>query len=85
MDDYDRTAKNNFLYERYRYLGKFTPQSFLFNANLQEFSQRVCYLCNLQTLGKLSSQECYEEIESLWQKLTLSFKALQTDDKDVTE
>ena len=83
MDDYDQTAKNNFLYERYRYLGKFTPQNFLFNANLQEFSQRVCYLCNLQTLGKISSQECYEEIESLWQKLTLSFKARGIDQKDV--
>lgn len=67
---------NNFLYQRYRYLGKYTPESFLFNANLQEFSQRVCYLSNLETLGKISSQECYEEIELLWQQLTQSFKAL---------
>ncbi|MCC5654467.1 hypothetical protein LC609_32725 [Nostoc sp. XA013] len=85
MDDYDQITKNNFLHERYQYLGKFTPQNFLFNANLQEFSQRVCYLCNLQTLGKVSSQECYEEIESLLQKLAQSFKALQTDDKNLTE
>ncbi|MBW4429433.1 MAG: hypothetical protein KME50_34975 [Nostoc desertorum CM1-VF14] len=85
MDDYDQITKNNFVYERYQYLGKFTPQNFLFNANLQEFSQRVFYLCNLQTLGKVSSQECYEEIESLLQKLAQSFKALQTDDKNLTE
>ena len=55
--------KNNFLYQRYRYLGKHTPQNFLFNANLQEFSERVCYLSNLQTSGKISSEECYERIE----------------------
>lgn len=76
---------DNFLYQRYRYLGKYTPESFLFNANLQEFSQRVCYLSNLETLGKISSQECYEEIELLWQQLTQSFKALISDEFDVTE
>jgi hypothetical protein len=85
MDDYDQTAKNNFLYEQYRYLGEFTPQNFLFNANLQEFSQRVCYLCNLQTLGKLSSQECYAKIELLWQQLTQSFQELGIDQKDVNQ
>ncbi|MGF2040096.1 MAG: DUF7219 family protein [Nostoc sp. CmiVER01] len=85
MDDYEQRGKNNFLYVRYQYHGKFTPQNFLFNANLQEFSQRVSYLCNLQTLGKLSSQECYEQIESLWQKLTQSFEALGIDQKDVNE
>lgn len=74
---------DNFLYQRYRYLGKYTPQSFLFNANLQEFSQRVCYLSNLETLGKISSEECYEEIELLWQHLTQSFKALGIEKKDV--
>ncbi|QIR36822.1 hypothetical protein HCG51_08765 [Tolypothrix sp. PCC 7910] len=85
MDDYNQTAKNDFLYERFRYLGKFTPQNYLFNANLQEFSQRVSYLCNLQTLGKISSQDCYEEIELLWQQLTQSFKALGIERKDVNE
>ena len=74
---------DNFFYQRYQYLGKFTPQSFLFNANLQEFSQRVCYLSNLETLGKISSEESYEEIELLWQQLTQSFKALGIDQKDV--
>ncbi|MBN3871617.1 MAG: hypothetical protein HWQ23_15450 [Nostoc sp. JL33] len=85
MDNDNQIDKNNFLYQRYQYLGKYTPQNLLFNANLQEFSERVCYLCNLQTSGKISSQECYEEIELLWQQLTQSFKALKIDDKDVTE
>ena len=85
MDNDNQIDKNNFFYQRYRYLGKYTPQNFLFNANLQEFSERVGYLCNLQTLGKISSQECYEEIELLWQQLTESFKTLIIDEKDVAE
>ncbi len=76
MDEYNQVDKNNFLYQPYRYLGEFTPQSFIFNANLQEFSQRVSYICNLQTGGKLSVSESYEQIESLWQQLTQSYKAL---------
>jgi hypothetical protein len=76
MDDYNQVNKNNFLYQPYRYLGEFTPQSLIFNANLQEFSQRVSYICNLQTGGKLSFEESYEQIESLWQQLTQSYKAL---------
>ncbi|AVH64086.1 MULTISPECIES: DUF7219 family protein [Nostoc] len=83
MNNDNEIDKINFLYQRYRYLGKHTPQNFLFNANLQEFSQRVCYLSNLQTLGKISSQECYEEIELLWQQLTQSFKTLIIDEFDV--
>ena len=39
MDDYNQGDKNNFIY--HVYLGKFTPQSFVFNAYLQEFSRRV--------------------------------------------
>ncbi|MGV0105142.1 Isopropylmalate/homocitrate/citramalate synthase [Nostoc sp. DSM 114160] len=85
MDNDNQIDKNNFLYQRYRYLGKYTPQSFLFNANLQEFSQRVYYLSNQETLGKISSEECYEEIELLWQQLTQSFKALGIENKDVNE
>ncbi len=76
MHDHNQADKNNFLYQRHRYLGKFTPQDFVFNANLQEFSQRVNYICNLQSREKLSLQESYAEIEELWQQLKKSFKAL---------
>jgi hypothetical protein len=77
MDDYNQVEKNKFFYQPYRYLGEFSPQNLVFNANLQEFSQRVSYICNLQTGGKLSIQESYEKIESLWQKLTQSYNALE--------
>ncbi|AVH65637.1 hypothetical protein CDG77_18135 [Nostoc sp. 'Peltigera membranacea cyanobiont' 213] len=79
MDDYNQLNKDNFLYHHHPYLGEFTPQKLIFNANLQEFSQSVCYISNLQNGEKLSSQECYEEIELLWQQLTQSFKALGMD------
>ncbi|MFW9263845.1 DUF7219 family protein [Nostoc sp. CALU 546] len=84
MDDYNQINKNNFLYQPHQYLGKFTPQNLVFNANLQEFSQRVSYICNQQTDEKYSPLTCYEEIDRLWQQLTHSFKTLGID-KNETE
>ncbi|AUB35335.1 hypothetical protein COO91_01211 [Nostoc flagelliforme CCNUN1] len=34
----------------------------------------------LETSGKISSLECYEKIELLWQQLTQSFKTLIIDE-----
>jgi hypothetical protein len=48
----------------------------VFNANLQEFANRVGYISNLETAGKLSPQESYKQIESLWQELKRSYSAL---------
>lgn len=45
---------SDFLYPRSRYYGQFKPEYLVFNANLQEFAQRVSYISNLQTNGKLS-------------------------------
>jgi hypothetical protein len=61
--------KLDFLYPRNHYHGQWTPETLMFNANLQEFSQRVSYICNLETGGKLLPYEAYEKIESLWQQL----------------
>lgn len=44
----------------------------MFDANLQEFVQRVSYICNLQTGGKLSSEDTYEKIKGLWKDLERS-------------
>lgn len=76
MINCDNLDKNNVLYQYYKYQGQFTPENLAFNANLQEFSQRVSYICNLETRGKLSPQESYEQIENLWQQLTKSFQTL---------
>ena len=68
--------KSNFLYPRHQYRGQWTPENLAFNANLQEFSQKVGYICNLETNGKLSPLQAYKEIKFLWKKLKCSKKEL---------
>lgn len=59
-------TKNEFLYPRSRYHGQPKPENLIFNANLQELAQRVDYIVNLHTGGKLSAEESYERIKILW-------------------
>ncbi|MBN3879245.1 MULTISPECIES: DUF7219 family protein [unclassified Nostoc] len=68
--------KNSFLYPRSRYYGKFQPENLMFNANLQEFSQKISYITCLETGGKLSQEEAYQQIKSLWKELKYSKKQL---------
>jgi len=68
---------SDFLYPRSRYYGQVKPENLVFNANLQEFTQRVNVICNLETSGKLSSEEAYEQIKSLWEQLERSKHQLQ--------
>lgn len=72
MTDNQPTSKENFLFPRSKYWGEFTPQQLAFNANLQEFAQRVSLVCNLETGGKMSADEAYDEIKRLWQDLKRS-------------
>jgi hypothetical protein len=65
-----------FLHPRGRYHGSFTPQNLVFDANLQEFAQRVSLISGLQTNGKLSPEESYEQVHELWKQLKRSRKAL---------
>ncbi len=67
---------DNFLHPRSRYRGQFKPENLVFNANLQEFSQRVTYICNLETNGKISPEESYQQIKALWKQLKQSRKQL---------
>ena len=68
--------KDNFLTPRSSYWGKPTLPNLTFNANLQEFAQRISYICNLETGGKISSEEAYTEIKQLWKQLKQSKKNL---------
>jgi hypothetical protein len=74
------TDKEEFLTPRGRYRGEVKPENLVFNANLQEFAQRVSYLCNLQTNGKISPEEAYEQIKTLWQQLEASKSQLEVGD-----
>ena len=72
----DQIDKSDFLYPRSRYYGQVKPENLVFNANLQEFAQRVNYICNLETAGKLPSEEAYQRIKDLWKQLKRSKKQL---------
>jgi glutathione peroxidase-family protein len=67
---------SDFLHPRHSYRGHFQPQNRVFNANLQEFAQRVMYIANLETNGKLTPEESYKEIKTLWKQLKRSKKSL---------
>jgi organic radical activating enzyme len=70
--------RDEFLYPRSPYRGEFTPEKLAFNANLQEFAQRVSYVCALETNGKISTDEAYQQIKSLWKQLKRSKKTARS-------
>lgn len=76
MADLAQESKNSFLYPRSSYYGRFTPEALAFNANLQEFAQRVSFISALETAGKLSPEQAYEQVKALWQQLKESKKAM---------
>jgi hypothetical protein len=68
--------KDNFLYPRSSYHGQVKPENLVFNSNLQEFAQKVSFICNLETGGKLPPEKAYKEIKNLWKELKRSKKEL---------
>ncbi|MGA7936140.1 MAG: hypothetical protein WCA35_21480 [Kovacikia sp.] len=76
MPDSADKSKEQFLYPTASYRGEFTPEHLTFNANLQEFAQRISIICGLETGGKISPQDAYKEIKQLWQELKQSKQTL---------
>jgi hypothetical protein len=72
----DNSPKDEFFNPRSAYWGKPTLPNLTFNANLQEFAQRISLICNLETGGKISADEAYQEIKALWKQLKASKKNL---------
>ncbi|MBG1271969.1 DUF7219 family protein [Nostoc sp. WHI] len=72
MTRLNHDIKNSFLYPRSCYYGQLTPENLIFNANLQEFAQKVGYISSLETNGKLSPEEALKEIDALWQQFKAS-------------
>ncbi|MDF5718792.1 MAG: hypothetical protein PUP93_34245 [Rhizonema sp. NSF051] len=73
--------KDEFLYPRSRYYGQVKPENLIFNANLQEFAQKVGYITSLETSGKISPQEAYSQVKLLWKQLKQSKKELNISDE----
>jgi hypothetical protein len=65
-----------FLYHNSRYNGQVKPENLVFNNNLQEFTQKISYICSLETAGKLTPEDSYKQIKSLWKELKRSKKQL---------
>ncbi|MEO1432259.1 MAG: hypothetical protein AAFS12_06945 [Cyanobacteria bacterium J06632_19] len=85
MEESDKANKENFLYPISRYYGQLKPENLVFNANLQEFAQKVGYIVNLQTSGKITSEEAYRQVKALWKKLKHSKKELGIHDEPSNE
>lgn len=66
--------KDSFLNPISNYRGEFSPENLAFNANLQEFTNRISIICALETGGKISPIEAYQQIKELWHMLEQSQK-----------
>jgi transcriptional regulator with AAA-type ATPase domain len=73
------TIKDEFLNPLASYRGEPTLTEYMFNANLQEFANKVDLLCALQTGGKISPEDAYKEIRQLWKELKHSKESLMVE------
>jgi hypothetical protein len=71
--------KERFMNPISRYRGEFSPENIAFDANLQEFTNRISIICALETGGKISPVEAYQQIKDLWTELDRSKKNLLSD------
>lgn len=85
MTNGDRASKSNFFYTKSRYYGQFTPEYLAFNANLQEFAQKIAYISALQTGGKLSPEQAYKQVKYLWKQLKQSKKGMKIGSDQASE
>lgn len=81
MEQSNEGDKENFFYPRGRYYGQVKPENLIFNANLQEFAQKVGIITSLETSGKLSPEEAYNQVKALWKQLKRSKKELGIGDE----
>lgn len=71
------SSKNDFLFPRSGYRGNVAPENLVFNANMQEFAQRVSFVTNLETNGKITPEDAYRQIKALWKQLKQSKRELR--------
>ncbi|WP_442948651.1 DUF7219 family protein [Nostoc sp.] len=51
-------------------------ENLIFNANLQEFTQKIDYITSLQIGGKVTPEKAYKQIEALYKQLDKSKNTL---------
>ena len=62
--------------------GALTDNTVIFNAKLQEFAQKVGFIANLYTGGKLPSEKAYYQVESLFRELQSTKGTFINDQED---
>jgi hypothetical protein len=78
-------TQSNFLTVKYPYHGPLDPnhpEALLFDANLQEFAQKVGYISCLETSGKLPPDIAFQEVEELWKNLKDATESLGLESSD---
>jgi hypothetical protein len=76
MPDNPEHIKEKFLNPQSSFRGEFTPENLAFNANLQEFANRISIICSLETGGRISPDDAYKQIKQLWKQLKQSKEEL---------
>ena len=69
-------ALNEFLYPHHHVSGKTDPAQVAFEEQLEDFSQQVSYTCNLEIGGKLTPEDAFNRISTLWDQLQRSKQCL---------
>ena len=70
------------LYPKATYQGEFSPKNLAFDSNLQEFAQKVSFICNLENSGKISPNDAHQQIRALWKELARSHHGLNMEEPD---
>lgn len=72
---------DDYLHPKASYQGEFTPENLAFDANLQEFAQRVAFVCALETAGKITGVEAHRRVRELYEQLERSREGLRIGDE----
>lgn len=78
----DIPSKDDLLTPRARFQGEFTPENLAFDSNLQEFAQRVAYICGLETAGKITPNDAHARITGLYRELARTHEGLGIGEKE---
>ena len=72
----------NFINPYGTYHGRFSPAKMILNANLQEFANKVQILAGLNSNGKLSCEQVYEQLKSLSSQLLSTYEDLRENEDE---
>lgn len=56
--------------------GGLTVEYLAHNANLQELSQKIAYICALENGKEISAEQAYKEVQRLWTQFKQNKKEL---------